>query len=166
MRNEALAEFHGIAGGQMGPFGTIEPRELRIIGIVNPRRVRHLQQWIPVLLAGREFIFEFLQSSTVWETDKNNLAAASPDFLDGGGHVGKALLDSLLHLRHENIFWNVTRRRWDIGKPNPDLLNSFRQFAFRFGALLPHPRPPFAIFGLKIRREGRREARTRPIRDR
>ena len=95
MRNETLAELNRVAGGQMGPFGTIETRELRMIGIVNPRRVRHLQQWIPVLLARREFIFEFLQSSTVWETDKNNFAAASPDFFDGSGHVGKSLLDSL-----------------------------------------------------------------------
>src|SRR2546430_16782904 len=106
----------------MRPFGTIETGELRIIGIVNAGRARHLQQWIPVLLARREFIFEFLQSSTVWETDKNNLAAATPNFFDGSGHVGKSFLDSFLHLRHENILWNVNRRLRDIDNRNPDLL--------------------------------------------
>src|SRR2546430_17076799 len=137
----------------MRPFGTIEPGELRIIGIVNAGRARHLQQWIPVLLARREFIFEFLEPSTVWKADKDNLAAASANFFDGRGHVGKSFLDSFLHLRHENIFWNVTRRRRDIEKRNPDLLNSFRQFASRFSALLPHPRAPLAIFRLEVGRE-------------
>src|SRR5207248_11274375 len=161
MRNEAFAEFYRIARGQMRPFPTIETRELRIIGIINAGRVRHLQKRVPSLLARREFIFECLQSSTVWETDKHDLAAPCPNFFDGCSHVGKSLLVSLLHHRHENIFWNVTRQRWDIEKRNPDLLNSFCQFASRFSALLPHPRPPLAIFGLKIRRKGRRDARAR-----
>src|SRR5947207_15613413 len=130
----------------MRPFGTIETRELRIIRIINAGRVCHLEQWIPVLLAWRESVFEFLQSSTVWEADKNNLAAARPNFFDGSGHIGKSFFDSFLHLRHENIFRNVTRRWWDIEKRKPDLLNSFRQFASRFSALLPHPRAPLTIF--------------------
>src|SRR5437763_6814194 len=166
MRNEAFAKLNRVAGGQMRPFGTIETRELRIIGIINPRRVRHLQKRIPVLLAWGEFIFEFLQSSTVWEADKNNLAAASPNLFDGSGHIGETFSDSFLHLRHETILRDVTRRRRRREEPNPDLLNLFRQFASRFSALLPHPRTPLAIFGLKIRRESRRDARARTIRNR
>src|SRR5437764_8586616 len=165
MRNKTLAEFNRVAGGQMRPFGTIETRELRIIGIINSGRVRHLQQRVPTLLARHDFVFELFQPAAIRETDEDNLAAAGANFFDGRSHICKTLLDAFLHLRHENIFWNVTRWRRRREKREPDLLNSFRQFAAWFSALLPHPRAPLAIFGLKIRRERRRNVRARTVWD-
>src|ERR1700732_4929756 len=76
MRHETFAKLNRVAGGQVRPLRTIESREIWKIRIINSRRVRHLQQRVPGLLARDNFILELFEATAVRKADKDNLAAA------------------------------------------------------------------------------------------
>src|ERR1700726_601047 len=159
MRYETFAEFNRIAGGQMRPFGTLEVFQLGKIGIVNSGRARHFQKRVPGFFTRRITIFQFFQTAAVRKPDENNLATASTDFLDRGGCIVKAASDCFPNFCHEHFFWNVTRRRWRCEKRDPDLLNSFGEFASRLRAFFDHAGAPLAINRSEIRREPRWDER-------
>src|SRR3954447_18724795 len=126
MRNEAFTEFHRIAGRQMRPFGTVKPREIGKIGVINSGRPRHFQERIPCFFSRRDSIFELFQATGVWKPNENNLSTARSDFFNGRGHVSKTFFDSLIQLREENVLRYVSGRRWWREQRNPNLLDLFR----------------------------------------
>src|SRR4029077_15300954 len=123
MRNEAFAEFHRIARRQMRPFGTVKPRELGKIRVINSGRTGHFQKRIPGFFSRRDPIFEFFQTTGVWKANENNLSTACSAFFYGRGHVSKTFFDSFIHLREENVLRYVSGRRWRREQRNPDLLD-------------------------------------------
>src|ERR1700756_2376733 len=123
MRNEAFAEFHRISRRQMRPFGTVKPREIGKIRVINSGRTGHFQKRIPSSFSRRDPIFEFFQPAGVWKANKNNLSTARSDFSHSRGHISKTFLDSFIHLREENVLRDVTGRRWRREQRNPDLLD-------------------------------------------
>jgi len=125
MWNEAFAEFHRIARRQMRPFGTVKPREIGEIGVVNSGRTGHFQKRVPGFFSRRDPIFEFFETTGVWKANKDNLCTARSDFFDGRGYVSKTFFDSFIHLREENVLRDVSRRRWRREQRNPDLLDLF-----------------------------------------
>src|SRR5258708_25826344 len=126
MRNETFTEFYRIARRQMRPFGTIEPRELGKIRVINSGGTGHFQKRIPSFFSRRDLIFELFQPTGVWKANENNLYAARLDFFVGRRHVSKTFLDSFIHLREQNVLRNVSGRRWRREQRSPDLLVPFR----------------------------------------
>src|SRR6476646_1192513 len=103
MRNEAFTEFHRIARRQMRPFGTVKPREIGKIRVINSGGTGHFQKRIPSFFSRRDPIFEFFQTTGVWKANENNFATARSDFVDGRGYVSKTFSDSFIHLCEENV---------------------------------------------------------------
>src|SRR5437763_662084 len=112
MRNKASAEFHRIVRGQMRPFGTVKPREIGKIRIIDSGRTGHVQKRIPCLFSRRDPIFEFFQPTGVWEAKEDNFSTARSDFFHGGGDISKTFFDSFIHLREENLLRDISGRRW------------------------------------------------------
>src|SRR4026209_1700977 len=109
----------------MRPFGTVKPREIRKIRVINSQRTGHFQKRIPGFISGRYSIFEFFQPTGVWKANENNLSAARPDFFHRRSHISKTFLNSFIQLREENILRYIRWRRWRSEQRNPDLLNLF-----------------------------------------
>src|SRR4029077_1840783 len=112
MRNEAFTEFHRIDRRQIRPFGTVKPREIGKIGVINSGRPGHFQKRIPGFFSRRDPIFEFFQTTAVWKANEDNLSTARSDFFHGRSHVSKTFLDSLIHLCEENVLRDISGRRW------------------------------------------------------
>src|SRR5205823_9428057 len=150
MGNKAFTEFYGIAGGQVRPFRTGEARQVWIIFEVNTGSTRAFQQRVPGLIARRRLIFQRFESATNRKPDEDNLAAATTYLLYRRNGIAKARFDRLLHLRHEHVLRNVTRRRRESEKWDPDLLDRAGQFSTA-RTFLDHARATFSIDGSEIR---------------
>src|ERR1700686_2134645 len=99
------------------------------------------------------------------EADEDNLAAAGAQLRGRRDCILETLFDGLSHLFTENFPRHVARRRWRREERQPDLLNTRLKLA-GLGASLDHARPTFAIHGLEIGRESRRNQRAGAIRNR
>src|SRR5215216_317877 len=110
----------------MRPFGTVESRELGKIGVMNAGRTGHFQKRIPGFFARRDAILELFQPAAVWKPNENNFSTARSDFFYGSSYVRKTFLDCFIHLREENILWDICGRRRRREEWNPDLLDLFR----------------------------------------
>src|SRR5947209_2294296 len=103
----------------MRPFGTVKPREIGEIRVINSGRTSHFQKWIPSFFSGHDPIFEFFQPTGMWKANENNLSTARSDFFHRSGHVSKAFFDSFIHLREKNVLRDVSGRRWRREQRNP-----------------------------------------------
>src|SRR6476661_5177313 len=165
MGNKAFTEFYGIAGGQVRPFRTGEAGQFWIIFEVNTGSTRALQQRVPGLIARCRLIFQRFESATNRKSDEDNLAAATTYLLYRRNGIAKARFDRLLHLRHEHVLRNITRRRRGSEEWDPDLLDRAGQFSTA-RTLLDHARATFSIDGSEIRWKTWRYQSARAIRDR
>ena len=148
----------------MRPFRAMETRQVRKVRVVDSRYLRHLEQRIPCLGPGSNLVFQRFESSGIRKAQKNNLPPARANLLGGLSHVAKARFDGLLHLRTENIGWDISGWWRGCKKWRPDLLDGPLKFD-RANASLPHPGSSLTIDRLEIRRQARRDERARTIWD-
>ena len=100
-----------------------------------------------------------------WEADENNLAAAGAKFLNCFGGVAETGFDRLAHVLPKHFPGDISRRRGRGEKRQPDLLDPGLQFT-GLRAVLGHARAAFAIDGLEVRRESRRDLGVGAVRNR
>src|SRR5438067_13572457 len=130
---------------------------------INSRRSCVFYYSIPNLTARCGAILENFELARNGQSHEGDFSAAASEFLCSSSDVLETLFDRLHHLRHEDFFRNVGRRRRGSEKRNPALLNSSLQFAAGSRAFLDHAGATFPVDRLKIRRRRRRNKHTGPI---